>query len=145
MGYTLPLRFIKVSANRSDKKQFDVSVCATRIVAMMSTKIYQARKTISDERKNGTLINAAGLSKAETAIFMDNGSVIASPLSVKRLMSAIDKANEYGNSKKSKRMKIYDAYDEEPDEEDEETADTSSYYENDFDEIEDEDDDEIWE
>lgn len=133
MGYTLPLRFIKVSANRSDNRQFDVSVCATRIVAMMSTDIYQARKTISDERKNGTLLNAAGLAKAKTAIFMDNGSVIASPLTVKRLMSAIDKANQIGYAKPNKRMRIYEAYDPEPDEKTEEIEETSSYYENEFD------------
>ena len=132
MGYTLPLRFIKVSENRSDNRQFDVSVCATRIVAMMSTDIYQARKTISDERKNGTLINAAGLSKAKTAIFLDNGSVIASPLSVKRLMSAIGKANDFGSTKASKKMKVYEIEDSEPNEDDDRAEDLASYYENDF-------------
>lgn len=142
MGYTLPLRFIKVSENRSDNRQFDVSVCATRIVAMMSTDIYQARKTISDERKNGTLINAAGLSKAKTAIFLDNGSVIASPLSVKRLMSAICKANDLGSTKTSKRMKVYEVEDQEPEEDDDHTEELASYYENDFDEDFDEEYDE---
>ena len=129
MGYTLPLRFIKVSQNRSDNRQFDVSICATRIVAMMSTDIYQARKTISDERKNGTLINAAGLAKAKTAIFLDNGSVVSSPLSVGRLMSAIEKSNERGISRKEKRMSVYEVYDEEP-EEDEQIDDAASYYDN---------------
>ena len=130
MGYTLPLRFIKVSQNRSDNRQFDVSICATRIVAMMSTDIYQARKTISDERKNGTLINAAGLAKAKTAIFLDNGSVVSSPLSVGRLMSAIEKSNERGISRKEKRMSVYEVYDEEPEEEDEQIDDAASYYDN---------------
>lgn len=134
MGYTLPLRFIKVSANRSDNRQFDVSICATRIVAMMSTDIYQARKTISDERKNGTLINAAGLTKAKTAIFMDNGSVISSPLSVGRLMAAIEKSNEVASTKKSRRMKIYELEDPEPEEEDEWTEEASSYYDDELDE-----------
>lgn len=134
MGYTLPLRFIKVSENRSDNRQFDVSVCATRIVAMMSTNILQARKTISDERKNGTLINAAGLSKAKTAIFLDNGSVVASPLSVKRLMSAIGKANDIGSTKRSKSMKIYEVEEPEPGKDDEQIDDLASYYENDFEE-----------
>lgn len=133
MGYTLPLRFIKVSANRSDNRQFDVSICATRIVAMMSTDIYQARKTISDERKNGTLINAAGLTKAKTAIFMDNGSVISSPLSVGRLMAAIEKSNEVASTKKSRRMKIYELEDPEPEEEDEWTEEASSYYDDELD------------
>ena len=136
MGYTLPLRFIKVSAGRSDNRQFDVSVCATRIVAMMSTEIYQARKTLSDERKNGTLINAAGLAKAKTAIFMDNGSVIASPLTVRRLMSAIEKSNENGLAKKNKRMTVYELHDPEPDEEDEWIEENSAYYENEFDDEE---------
>ena len=130
MGYTLPLRFIKVSQNRSDKKQFDVSICATRIVAMMSTDIVQARKAISDERKSGTLINAAGVTKANTAIFLDNGSVIASPLSVRRLMRIIDKANEYGYTKKSKRMTVYEVQDPEPDLKNEQTDEMSSYYDN---------------
>ena len=130
MGYTLPLRFIKVSQNRSDNRQFDVSICATRLVAMMSTDIYQARKTISDERKNGTLINAAGLAKAKTAIFLDNGSVVSSPLSVGRLMSAIEKSNERGISRKEKRMSVYEVYDEEPEEEDEQIDDAASYYDN---------------
>lgn len=130
MSYIIPLRFIKVSQNRSDNRQCDVSICATRIVAMMSTDIYQARKTISDERKNGTLINAAGLAKAKTAIFLDNGSVIASPLSVRRLMRSIDKANEYGYTKKSKRMTVYETHDPEPDPEDEQIEEASSYYEN---------------
>jgi len=114
MAYTLPLRFIKVSERRSDNRQFDVSVCATRIVCMMSTKIYQARKTISDERKNGTLINAAGLSKAKTAIFLDNGSVVASPLTVRRLMTAVEKSEEQGLGRKTRKIKAYET--EEPDE-----------------------------
>ena len=67
MGYTVPLRFIRISSKRSDNRQFDVSICATRIIAIMSTEIYQARKVVSDERKNGTLINACGLSKAKSA------------------------------------------------------------------------------
>ena len=52
-------------------------------------------------------------------------------------MSAIDKANDIGNSKKSRRMKIYEAFDPEPEEDDEETEDMSSYYDNDFDDIDD--------
>ena len=88
MGYIVPLRFIRVSNKRSDNRQFDSCICATRIVAIMSTEIYQARKTIADERKNGTLINCCGSTKAKSAIFLDNGSVVSSPLSVKRLMGS---------------------------------------------------------
>ena len=136
MGYMVPLRFIRISNKRSDNRQFDVSICATRIVAIMSTEIYQARKSISDERKNGTLINGCGLAKAKSAIFMDNGSVVSSPLSVKRLMGLIEKSNEKANSKLDKRMRVYDVYDGEPNEDDDEademTAEYEDYDEDDF-------------
>ena len=139
MGYTIPLRFIRISNKRSDNRQFDVSICATRIVAMMSTEISQARKAISDERKNGTLINGCGLTKAKTAIFLDNGTVVSSPLSVRRLMVMDDRSNDIAGSRHEKRMKVYDVYDGEPDDEDEETDDISSYVD-DPDEIDSEDD-----
>lgn len=131
MSYTIPLRFIRISHKRSDNRQFDVSICATRIVAIMSTELYQARKAITDERKNGTLVNGCGLAKAKSAIFMDNGTVVSSPLSVKRLMAVIDKSNERAGSRLDKRMRVYDVYDGEPNEEDEETEDLSSEYDDD--------------
>ena len=118
MGYTIPLRFVKVSNKRNDNKQFDVAICATRIVALMSTEIYQARRTITAEKKAGTLINAAGTEKARTAIFLDNGSVIASPLSVRRLMTLIEKSNTKADASRSKRMEVFSVYDEEPEDED---------------------------
>ena len=111
MGYLVPLRFVKVSIGRSDNTQFDVAVCATRIVAIMSTDVYQARKTIAAEKKNGTLINAAGKNKVKSAVFLDNGSVIASPLSVKRIMSLIDKANNREDSLQTKKVKVYEKED----------------------------------
>ena len=126
MGYTIPLRFIRISTKRSDNRQFDVSICATRIVAIMSTEIYQARKVISDERKNGTLINGCGLAKAKSAIFLDNGTVVSSPMSVKRLMAMIEKSNEKAGARIDKRMKVFDVYDGDPNEEDEEVDDISS-------------------
>ena len=108
MAYNLPLNFVKVSVGRSDNRQFDVAICVTRIVAIMSTEISQARKTITNEKKAGTLINAAGIEKAKTAIFLDNGSVIASPLSVNRLLSAIHKANVKADPNITNKMKIID-------------------------------------
>lgn len=137
MGYTIPLRFIRISQKHSDNKQFDVSICATRIVAIMSTEVYQARKTISDERKNGTLINGCGQARAKSAIFLDNGSVVSSPLSVKRLMSIIEKSNSKDGTRLDKRMRVYDVYDGQPDKDDDETDDVSA----DYDEEEYEDDD----
>jgi len=75
---------------------------------MMSTDIYQARKTLTAEKKAGTLINAAGVEKAQTAIFLDNGAVVSSPLTVNRLLTAIEKANEKAKPNKSNRMKVYE-------------------------------------
>lgn len=139
MGYVIPLRFIRISQKHSDNRQFDVSICATRIVAIMSTEIYQARKTISEERKNGTLINGCGLSKAKSVIFLDNGSVVSSPLTVRRIMSLIEKSNSKAGTRLDKRMRVFDVYDGQPNEEDEETEDIEALYdeegfEEDFDE-----------
>ena len=136
MGYTIPLRFIRISQKHGDNRQFDVSICATRIVAIMSTQISQARKTISEERKNGTLINGCGLAKAKSAIFLDNGSVISSPLTVRRIMSLIEKSNSKDGTRLDKRMRVYDVYDGEPNEDDEEVEDVEALY----DDFEDEDD-----
>lgn len=111
MGYMLPLRFIRVSQKPA------VSICATRIVAMMSTDIYQARRTIHDEKKSGTLINACGKEAAKTAIFLDNGSVVASPLSITVINSSIERSNMKASAKNNARLKVYDVYDEEPNKE----------------------------
>lgn len=135
MGYIIPLRFIRISQKHSDNRQFDVSIPATRIVAIMSTEIYQARKTISEERKNGTLINGCGLAKAKSVIFLDNGSVVSSPLTVKRIMSSIEKSNVKAGTRLDKRMRVYDVYDGQPNDEDEEMDDVGALYEDDdFDE-----------
>lgn len=131
MGYSLPVKFVKVSNDRSDNRQFDTAICITRIVALMSMKINQARETVRDERKAGTLINAAGVCKVQTAIFLDNGSVVASPLSVNRILSAIEKVNSPTTPNLTKNINVYDVdpsegeseedeeYDEEYEEEDE--------------------------
>jgi len=108
MGYMLPLRFIEVS------KQPALSICATRIVAMMSTELYQARRTIHDEKKAGTLINGCGRDAAKTAIFLDNGSVVSSPKSISVLMNSIEKSNAKAYAKSTARLRVYDVYDEEP-------------------------------
>ena len=120
--YQLPLRFIKLSP--------EVAVCATRIVAIMDTAAFQARETIKTERKNGTLINACGKRSAETAVFLDNGTVIASPLTVNRIMSAIERSNaKQSNPTKAnetKRLKVYEAVDEDPNPEIDEDVDEVS-------------------
>ena len=138
MSYTIPLRYIRISQKHGDNRQFDVAICATRIVAIMSTEIYQARKTISDERKNGTLINGCGQTKAKSAIFLDNGSVVSSPLSVKRIMSMIEKSNTRANAKTDKRLRVYDVFDEEPDNDDEETTEISASFDDEDEELEEE-------
>lgn len=108
--YQLPLRFVKLSP--------EVAVCATRIVAVMDTISFQARETIKTERKNGTLINACGRKPAESAVFLDNGTVVASPLTVNRILGAIERSNaKQSNPTKAnetKRLKVYEAVDEDP-------------------------------
>lgn len=120
MGYMLPQRFIRVAQKTSDNGQYDVAICATRIVAIMSTDSYQARRVIKDEKRAGTLINASGKSAVKSAIFLDNGSVVASPLTVSRIMSAIEKSNSKQpgatQAKETVRLKVYQAVDELPDE-----------------------------
>lgn len=130
MAYNLPVNFVKVSVGRSDNKQSDVAICITRIVAMMSTDIYQARRTITAEKKAGTLINAAGIDKVKTAIFLDNGSVVASPLSVNRLMSAIRKAGIKADPNITNKIKTYDVphYEEDPEDEYDDTDDEDDEY-----------------
>ena len=117
MGYMLPLKFIKISNNYGEPNQFDVAICATRIVAVMSTETFQARRTVKEEKRAGTLINAAGRSAVKSVIFLDNGSVAASPLSVNRILSAIEKSNhKTANQKQVRdvRLKVYDVEDEPP-------------------------------
>ncbi len=83
MGYFLPLRFIKVGPS--------CAICATRVVAVLGTEVFQAREAIKQERKAKTLINAAGRDKVKSAIFLDNGTVIASTMSPKQIMNQMDK------------------------------------------------------
>lgn len=132
MGYMLPLRFIKVSNKRSDVKQFDVAICATRIVAMMSTDIYQARRTVTAEKKAGSLINACGTSATKTAIFLDNGAVVASPLSIPVLLNSIEKANSKAGAKQTARLRVYDVFDEAPNSEEDDNVSEISAYSEDF-------------
>lgn len=124
--YQIPLRFVKVSP--------DVAICATRIVAIMSTQSFQARETVKREKRAGTLINAAGREAVKSAVFLDNGSVLSSPYSVNKLMNAIAKANAKETDPKgvnnSQRIKVVDQVFEfepedasESEEEDEENED----------------------
>ena len=144
MGYMLPLRFIKVSSKRTDQKQFDVSICATRVVAIMSTELYQARRAIHDEKKAGTLINACGQLAAKSAIFLDNGTVVSSPRSVSALMTSIEKSNQRDSAKRGPRLRMYDVFDEEPDpNEDEEIEELSAFSDEEFEDEEKEDEEEF--
>ena len=121
--YQIPLRYVKLSE--------DVAVCATRIVAIMSTAAHQARETIKTEKRSGTLVNACGRKPAESAVFLDNGTVIASPLTVNRILGAIERSNAKQvksiQANETRRLKVYEAIDESPDEEiDQEWAETST-------------------
>ncbi len=136
MGYMLPLRFIEVSSKPA------VSICATRIVAMMSTEAYQARRTIHDEKKAGTLVNACGTNAAKTAILLDNGTVVSSPKTIRVLLNAIERSNSKTNAKATARLKVYDVYDEDPNPEIDEDIMDISGYDDDEDEDDEEEDDE---
>lgn len=96
----------------------------------MSTAAYQARRTITEEKKAGTLLNAAGRLPVKSVIFMDNGTVIASPKSVNSIMSAIERANTKSlktvKANQTVRLKVYDAVDEDPSPQDEEYFELSS-------------------
>lgn len=85
----------------------------------MSTESHQARQTIKSERQAGTLVNASGRLPTKSAVFLDNGTVIASPMSVKVLMNAVERSNyKQANSKRANetvRLKVYDVADELPD------------------------------
>lgn len=104
MGYMLPLKFIRVSDQ--------MSICATRIVAIMSTKAYQARRLIKSEKQADTLLNASGKSAVRTAIILDNGAVVASPYSIQKLLTNISKADAKSSNAKTVRLsnglKLYD-------------------------------------
>ena len=93
----------------------------------MSIGSYQARRTVTEERKAGTLVNAAGKQAVQSVIFLDNGTVIASPMSVNRLLTAIERSNfKQAGTKFSRRLKVYDVEDEEPNPEiDEEMPDVT--------------------
>ena len=121
MAYMVPLNFIEIS------KKPRVAVCATRIVAILSTDMYQARRTIHDEKKAGSLINACGTNAAKSAIIMDNGAVASSPFTVSILMNKIEKANEA--IKNSSKLKVYNTEDLiENEEETEEEYDEDDIY-----------------
>lgn len=135
MAYMLPLRYVLLSEQYTDKLTgekigADFAVCATRIVSLMSMESYQARETVKKERRAGTLINAAGRDKVETCVFLDNGSVVASPWTVKKIMKQIEKSNakelKPGRANETKRLKVYEVIDEPPSPEDTEYMDVST-------------------
>ena len=62
----------------------------------MSAKFYQAKKILLEERRAGTLVNAAGRRAAKTVILMDNGTVVASCYTMARLLNYIAKSDAKG-------------------------------------------------
>lgn len=128
MGYSLPLKFIKVSTKRKQAdgraKNFDVAICATRIVAIMSAEINQAKKAIANEKKAGTLINACSLAAAKSVVILDNGAVVASPLSVGVILRSIERSATKGEPRGNiSKYKVYDVYEKDEDEIEEAEAD----------------------
>lgn len=109
MGYYLPLKFFNVGNN--------AAICATRVVAIMSTKVHQAREMLKAEKRAKTLINAAGRDRVQSIVLLDNGAVIASPRSVQVLLNAIAKANSKRvdvGIKGSQTITVYDQQEPDP-------------------------------
>ena len=148
MAYMLPLRYVLLSDKHVDKFTGEVvgaefAVCATRIVALMAMESYQARETVKKERRAGTLIIAAGREKVESCVFLDNGSVIASPWPVKKIMKQIEKSNAKelrpSRANETRRMKVYEVVDEPPRPEDIQYLDASTDLDLPFSEVDDDD------
>lgn len=79
----------------------------------MSTASHQARETLKQEKKSGTLINGSGRDKTESVIFLDNGSVIASPYTVNKIINDIARANAKDphprRTNETAQVRVYDA------------------------------------
>ena len=109
MGYMLPLKYVRVSEH--------MAICATRIIAIMSTKSYVCKGILKQERAAGTLLNAAGRDKVRSGIILDNGTVIASPFDAARILTNINNAGlKRSDNKKvkiSSAIKVYDAIEDE--------------------------------
>lgn len=63
----------------------------------MSAKFYQAKRILLEERRAGTLINAAGRRAVQSVLLMDNGTVVASCFTMNKLLGNIAKANAKGS------------------------------------------------
>jgi hypothetical protein len=68
---------------------------------------------MKSEKRAGTLINATGRDKTQSVIFLDNGSVIASPYSVTSLLGSIEKAvaREPGSRRHTPNRNVVHAFD----------------------------------
>ena len=84
----------------------------------MAIGCLKAREIYKREKESGTLLNAAGKNKARSIIILDSGTVIASCLTVNKLMNLIEKSNSKAsmemNPSTSKRLTVYDCADEDP-------------------------------
>lgn len=85
MAYQVPLVFLKLSDT--------LTICATRVVGMMSTESRQARLKLKADRDNGTLINGCGRNRAKTLIMLDNGAVASSPHTINHLCKLLEFSN----------------------------------------------------
>ena len=118
MGYTIPLKFIRISEN--------MSICATRILCILDMNTAQARRILREEKDGNTLLKATGPRAAASLVIMDNGIVITSPFTMGRILANIASASSKKPYKKDislgQSLRIYDVY---PDEVMDGTADTT--------------------
>ena len=77
----------------------------------MSAKFYQAKRILLEERRAGTLLNAAGRRAVQSVLILDNGSVVASCFTMNKLLGNIAKANAKGTEDvklpKGRRVRLY--------------------------------------
>lgn len=113
MSYMIPLAFVRISPY--------MSICATRMVGMVSTDTLLGRRLIKEERKAKTLLNGAGKDPVKSAIIMDNGTIVASSYSIDMIKRNIVMANNkiLGIKRKyTKRVEDVTEEDVVPDEDD---------------------------
>lgn len=103
MNYSLPLKFIKVSD--------DMTICATRIISIMSKNSKTARDIYAAERKNKTIVDGRGrCGKMMSLIFLDNGAIVASEKTIPQLLNQLEDVQyrKHKISTDDRIMRIFD-------------------------------------
>lgn len=102
--YQLPLRFVRISP--------DASICATRIVAIISTTTLRGRKVLKQAKGDGHFLDLSSKKGVSTILILDNGTVIGSPYDLNKVMRQISYTNRLGLRKytpdRGVQFQVYD-------------------------------------